>query len=302
MHRISLLLISSIGLNGCMADGSSPGNASESSQTTVTLRSFATLQTPDLRECSGLVASRSTPGLFWAHNDSGNPPYLFPVTVDGQPWPGSRPEGILIEGARNLDWEDITFDDDGNLVIGDVGNNANDRRDLAVHFLREPNPLAASAPLLRTVRVAYPDQLSFPPSRRNFDAEAIFWADGRLHILTKHRSDSNTVLYRLDREESFPGISQLTRVAEFPIGGMVTAADASRDGLKLAVLTYGSVWLFERDRVGEPFFEGRASKLNIRAWQAEAIAFEPGQPNLIIANEQRGLYRVRLADLAPVKK
>src|SRR3954464_12793012 len=75
------------------------------------------LEHPAIREASGIVASRRHPGVFWVHNDSGNPNFLFAV----------RRDGTLIReyaiNVPNVDWEDIALDDDGHLYLGDIGNN-----------------------------------------------------------------------------------------------------------------------------------------------------------------------------------
>ena len=57
-----------------------------------------------------------------------------------------------VEGATNEDWEDITIDDAGNLYIGDIGNNKNERDDLRVYRVPEPDPFAGP----RTARTACP--------------------------------------------------------------------------------------------------------------------------------------------------
>ena len=68
-------------------------------------------------EASGIVKSRRYPGIFWVHNDSGNPPLLFAIKGDGailNAFPVNVP---------NIDWEDIAIDDHGHLYVGDIGNN-----------------------------------------------------------------------------------------------------------------------------------------------------------------------------------
>ena len=35
-------------------------------------------------EASGIVKSRRYPGIYWVHNDSGNPPLLFAIRGDGR--------------------------------------------------------------------------------------------------------------------------------------------------------------------------------------------------------------------------
>jgi hypothetical protein len=108
-------------------------------------------------EMSGIARSRTYEGVYWVHNDSGDRARIFPIRLDGSviipPFvsrrdSSNRPEdpsvvyeGIQIEGAANIDWEDIAIDGD-TLYIADVGNNANARRDLAVYVVKEPNPEA----------------------------------------------------------------------------------------------------------------------------------------------------------------
>src|SRR5688500_1087773 len=55
----------------------------------------------ELHEGSGLAASRSMPGRFWAHNDSGQP-VLFALDAKGMVTGQLR-----LTGARVEDWEAI---------------------------------------------------------------------------------------------------------------------------------------------------------------------------------------------------
>ena len=57
---------------------------------------------------------------LWAVQDSGNESKLFNIDDKG---------GVIGEvnvGITNNDWEDLTCDAEGNLYIGDFGNNNND--------------------------------------------------------------------------------------------------------------------------------------------------------------------------------
>ena len=97
---------------------------------------------PPIQESSGLVASRTHPGVFWTHNDSGNPPRLFAVRADG-----SLIREYVV-GAPNVDWEDIAADDKGRLYIGEIGNNGGLLPLRAVYRVEEPDPTAkAEGPL-----------------------------------------------------------------------------------------------------------------------------------------------------------
>lgn len=266
----------------------------------IKLESFARIKANEVDECSGMVKSRQHSNAYWIHNDSGDQARIFAVNQQGEPIkPANMPEyrGIQIAGARNIDWEDITVDDSGTLIIGDTGNNDNRRQDLAIYLLAEPNPAESHVALAKKIHFYYPDQHEFPPEKRNFDAEAIFWANGKIYLLTKHRSDNNTKLYRFDSLLD-SAINPLTLLDSFNIQGQVTAADASPDGRKLAVLTYHAIWMFESVS-GDDYFHGNVHWLPIQAGQCESICFFGD--TLMVSNEGGKLFRIPLKDLIALK-
>lgn len=234
-------------------------------------------------ESSGLVASRRHPGIFWTHNDSGGEARLFAVRVDG-----SLVQSVRVRGATNIDWEDITLDATGRLWIADMGNNRSNRSDLTLYAVPEPALEGEeSVDVTARIEVHYPEQRGWPDPSRNFDAEALF-ADGDvLYVLTKHRSDTRTVLYRVPPEGG-----ALERQGEFDVGGdrdnfggRVTSADLSADGKHLAVLTYHAVFIFERSAgdhwLAKPVREIPLEQRRFR--QCEAIAWAGA--TLIVTNE-----------------
>jgi len=260
------------------------------------------IEAPQVAESSGLAMSRSQPGLWWTHNDSGHSNHIYPMSATGAVL--GRP--VKVEGAVNVDWEDIAADDQGQLWISDLGNNANRRRDLKVYIIDEPQAAGEgkdfpeSVAVKRILRVRYPDQDAFPPAALNFDSEGIFVRDGILYVLTKHRSDAHTRLYRLV-DDGGEGEQVLEYLQSFENSGMVTGAALHPDGKRLAVLTYTGLWVFETDGVTEAFLGGAVRYLpaTFRAWgQVEGIDWmEDGA--LLISNEQRDLYRLPLEQLPP---
>ncbi len=268
----------------------------------ITLTPYGRLSFSPINESSGLVKSRLWPNVFWTHNDSGDEPRIFPVERDGsiiKPEWAEEYAGIMVSDAVNIDWEDVATDNDGNLIIGAFGNNGNTRRDLAVYLVKEPFPSQIIATRISLkIPFYYPDQESFPPRNQNFDAEAVFWAKGKLYILTKHRSDNYTKLYRFDTMDPLKP-NPLTLIGKFDIKGMVTGADVTPDGNRLAVLTYNAVWLFEVSGSSDEYFNGRISWLPIGAKQCEGICFDGNK--LIISNEQRDLFELPIDSLIKVK-
>ena len=269
-----------------------------------------------IRESSGLVKSRTHPDVFWTHNDSGGEPRIFAITSRGE-----MLAEYEITGVEAIDWEDIAIDDSGNLYIADFGNNLNRRTDLTIYRVPEPDPLLAvrTARSDRKYRFRYSEQTRVPSHRpANFDAEALFWMEDDLYVLTKHRSDLESVLLRI------PGSAGETELVLEPLMrfdvsqgrrtifglqardvwhdffGMVTAADLSPDGQTLALLTYYAIFLYERtpegDVAGRPFELLHHIDLDSRRLgQVESIAW--ADDALIFGNEKGALYRIPLEAL-----
>ncbi|MEM6707957.1 MAG: hypothetical protein AAF648_04160 [Pseudomonadota bacterium] len=80
------------------------------------------------------------------------------------------------------------------------------------------------------------------------------------------------------------------------------AADASVNGLRLLVLTYGAVWVFERASLNESFFSGTARRLAIKAEQVEAACFiDAAAEQILIADESAAVfYELSIDELEPV--
>lgn len=264
----------------------------------VDLETVGRLDFDPIAESSGIVLSPSAGDFFWTHNDSGDRARIFAVRGDGSViiptwWRGAEGPypGVLLEDAANIDWEDIAAAPDGTLYIGAFGNNGNARRDLAVYVLPEPHPQYVwRTRVARRIDFRLSDQDAFPPAQRSFDLEALAWWDGWLYLLSKHRDDTDTKLYRLDPLAAEPTVAEY--LGRFPIGGMVTAADIDARG-RMAVLTYNRAWLFTPPAGTADWFAGDARSVEIEAGQCEAIAFDGDR--LVITNEGRDVYALPLA-------
>src|SRR5690606_25734606 len=90
--------------------------------TTLMLSTLSSLPA-SLTEASGIIAINEE--SFWVHNDSRNAPVLFNIDSKGKIIQIKR-----ISNATNFDWEDLTYDKDGNFYIGDFGNNQNKRQSM----------------------------------------------------------------------------------------------------------------------------------------------------------------------------
>ena len=182
-----------------------------------------------------------------------------------------------------------------------------------MYVLTEPNPEGVErARPLKWLPVAYPDQDAFPGARWHFDCEAIFTFAGKVYFLTKHRasgqigtSETGSNLYRLDTAYT-DRVNILTKVdSHANLGGWVTGAELSPDGRTLAVLCEGpvqSVWLFDTPRSGDKFLSSRARRLVFTgARQCEAVCFDDNT-TVIVTNEQRDVFRLRVSDFTPTAR
>lgn len=267
---------------------------------TIKLTPYATFDFAEIEESSAIVKSRVWDDVYWTLNDSGCNNRIFPFNSKGElyraEWYKEKDGGIFIGNAINIDWEEMAIDNDGNIYVCDTGNNFNTRKDLAIHVIKDPLPHATgNTTSFQTIKFFYPEQNEFPAVPNNYDCEAVFWAKKKLYLLTKHRADTQTHLYRFDSLDELK-INPITRIGTFEIGGMVTAADASIDGTKLAVLTYNNVWIFEAEN-GD-YFNGKISWLPINANQCEAICFDGD--DLIITSEQMELFKLPITEVIPV--
>ena len=80
-----------------------------------------------LAEISGL--EKLEENLFVAHNDSGDGPYLYFLNGNGE----LLKTHLLNRCLSNVDWEDIAYDGQNTLYVGDFGDNGNKRDDVCIY-------------------------------------------------------------------------------------------------------------------------------------------------------------------------
>jgi hypothetical protein len=189
-------------------------------------------------ELSGLVLSRSRPGVLWAHNDSGDRPRLLAVRSSG-----ATVAEVGLSGAENVDWEDIAAGPGGTLLVGDIGDNLGQRPSIVV--ARVPEPRTSG-----TVAISARYELRYPDGAR--DAEALLFDrfTGAIVIVTKSFGGDARV-YAARR----PSSRQVTTLRHFGtiqlgLGEPVTAGSVSADGRTIALRTYDRAYVWRR-RAGE---------------------------------------------------
>jgi hypothetical protein len=195
-------------------------------------------------ESSGLIFFNDT--LLITHNDSGDKPILYFVNLKGK-----LIHQVIVNNANNVDWEDITKDDKGNIYIADIGNNSNQRKDLRIYKIKSQNLLNVNSLNAEIIEVSYNEQTDFPPKDEalNFDAEGIAYHNDSLWIITKCRSipfEGNAYIYKFPAKS---GKYNLKRKTHLFIGkdgftkDAVTSLDIYND--QLYILTYNRILIYK---------------------------------------------------------
>lgn len=238
----------------------------------------------DLQESSGLVIESEE--VFWSHNDSGGA-----STLIGFDSSGVFLRTLSINNAVNVDWEELAQDDAGNLYIGDIGNNANERQDLIIYRIPAPASIVTDTVSAEIIQVSYADQTAFPPAPASFDfdMEAMIWLNDSLYFFSKNRTDPFDGYTRMYGIPAVSGIQVATVMDSFYTGQgpkelwWVTAADISPDASQLVLLSSDKLWHFSCFTAPH-FFEGRVAQLSFPLTQKEAIAFR-SNTRLLLTDE-----------------
>lgn len=147
-----------------------------------------------IQETSGLNIFN---GKLYTFNDSGNAPELYEI---------NKTSGEVLKtlkvNARNTDWEALT-NDGNNFYIGDFGNNDGSRRHLTIYKVPFPGDSLQNSQI-REIKFHYPEQTDYKSSYFNtdYDAEAMVYAHGKLHLFTKEWVSKSTVHYVIDPEKN----------------------------------------------------------------------------------------------------
>ena len=212
------------------------------------------VEDPDIKEASGIVESRRTPGVYWVHNDSGDTERFWALSATGATlgtW--------TIDGKKPRDLEDLAlgYGPDGEpdwLYLGDVGDNAESRDEIRI--LRFEEPIVDPHATEPVVAIVEPDviELTYPDDvARNSESILIDPLNGDLYVIVKDITGISGV-YRVVAPFGGELPIRMEEVAsllfgEAPLYGsaLTTGSDASADGRWILIRTYSSLYLWRRD-------------------------------------------------------
>lgn len=253
-----------------------------------------------IRETSGLSLMN---GKLYTFNDSGNAPELFELDKKT----GAIINAITVNG-KNKDWEALT-NDGTHFYIGDFGNNAGTRRDLEIYKVPAGNGNLENDSV-QLITFEYPEQKDFSSSylKTDFDAEAMIWLNGKLHVFTKEWGAKSTAHYRIDPEaaekqpaekaETFPTRFMVTD-ATYTEGKLYLVGYTKKTEVFLCIFTETDPGIFFKDKP-ERYYLGSALAIG----QIEGIAADKSgiwisgeQFNFPLGSAKQSLYFIPIEKL-----
>ena len=238
-----------------------------------------------LKEVSGITLSKDQKTI-WAIEDQGNENVVYGLNRNGD-----LVSEAVIENTENADWEDITSDLQGNIYIGDFGNNENDRQDLTILKVDLKNSSQATTKVIQTTKFHYEGQTEFPPKKSNllYDCEAFVEKDGYFYLFTKNRSkgfDGTFLVFQIpNKEGNFEAklIGKLKLEGGYNDAAITSASINSKN--QIVLLTHKNVHLLSGFSAND-FNSVKIQKISLNHnSQKEAVVFVD-DTTLLIADEK----------------
>jgi hypothetical protein len=274
--------------------GSNTGEVSKNYQKP---RVVGKIESNEITESSGIVASSCNANVFWTHNDSGDAAFIYAINSHGE-----KLGTWKVKGAKNSDWEDIAAfkDEKGEcfLYVGDIGNNERLKSEFAVYRVREPKVSEAdktsSRKNPRTTEAAEAIRFDYPDFRHDAETLLVHPRTGDIYVLSKTLTSASGV-YRLPKNYNLTKTNRLEKIADFTVpafpNGLLTGGDISPDGKRVIVCDYFAAYEIALPEKAKSFDEIWREKPQIvelgeRA-QGEAVCYSLDGKSIFATSEKR---------------
>jgi hypothetical protein len=213
------------------------------------------------------VETKETSGLLFfdskiiTHNDSGNQPNLYEIDS----LTGNLLRVVHVNNATNIDWEDIT-EDENHIYIADIGNNNGNRTDLKIYKILKSDFKNSTSISADIISFSYEDQTNFDskPNGSNFDAESIVVYNNSILIFTKNWTDLKTNVYKTPL---ITGNYLATKVSSANVDGLITGGVYNDDRFFLtgynASLIPFLIYIYPNIKPGEDIFFSGFNKISL---------------------------------------
>ena len=191
------------------------------------------ITTGTIDEASGIAASRRNPGVFYTHNDSGDPNRIFAINADGD-----FLAEFTIDGFASRDWEDVAVGPGpvpgvNYIYIANIGDNGAQYDLKYIARISEPAVGLHQAYAESTLYGAETMTITYPDGRR--DAETLMvdpWTKD-IFIVSK-RENTDVRLYRAAWPQSTSSTITLELSRTLPLGWIV-GGDISPSGERIVI-------------------------------------------------------------------
>lgn len=212
----------------------------------------------ETKETSGLLFFDSK---IITHNDSGNQPNLYEIDSLS----GNLSRSVNVHNATNIDWEDIT-EDENHIYIADIGNNNGNRTDLKIYKILKSDFKNSTSVSADIISFSYEDQTNFDskPNGSNFDAESIVIYNNSILIFTKNWNDLKTNVYKTPL---ITGNYLAKKVSSANVDGLITGGVYNDDRFFLTgydtTLTPFLIYISPNRKPGEDIFFSGFNKISL---------------------------------------
>ncbi len=236
----------------------------------------------NLKELSAVETIPKSP-LFWSIEDSGNANTLYGLNTDG-----AIVKNIRVVNVTNRDWEDLTSDREGNLYIGDFGNNKKKYKKYFIYKVSNLNRI-------NNETVAQTITFKLPKELKQKDFEAFFLWKQYFYLFSKE-SKKVTLIKVPNRV----GEHTAKLITTFSFKGkhtQITSSDISEDGKKIVLLNHDKVILLSHFKT-DNFFNDTIDYLTFNHdSQKEGICFKNNN-TLIITDESNPIKGGHIYELS----
>lgn len=228
--------------------------------------------TNSLKEVSAIEIIPNS-DIIWTIEDSGNGNDLLGLNSEGK-----IIRDIDIVNTDNNDWEDLTADAEGNIYIGDFGNNSKTRKTFRILKIYNED-------LINSEATASIIEFTLPKSIKSKDFEAFFLYKNSFFIFSKE----NKAFHVFKVPNKIGKHTAILRSTHNFKGktNKITSADISENGKTVVLLCHDKLWKLS-NFTNDDFFSSDIEKLEFKhSSQKEGICFNSGT-TLFITDEYDG--------------
>lgn len=250
------------------------------------------IQSGEMKEISGIVASRKNPGVYWVHNDSGADASIYAINANGE-----YLSKVYVEEVAAKDIEDISIGKceagENCLILADTGNNKGNRSKLQILTVPEPKlnleeGFKSHNYYAKRTYFRYKDWYKY-----DSEAMAYNYQDGGIYLIRKDGGEKHS-LFKLKRNPfQIEQAQYLCDLKGLKDSHVVTAMDLHRDKRAMLVRSYRPSNPWQDSAIYEFQYKNITDVCNVapkliesgQEGQGEAVAYRYSKPGIVHVSE-----------------